>query len=54
MQFVEGEESLHITVSVGVAAYPEVEINDEMELIRLADKALYTAKGSGRNRVVIT
>jgi two-component system cell cycle response regulator len=54
MQFVEGEESLHITVSVGVAAYPEVGINDEMELIRLADKALYTAKGSGRNRVVIT
>ena len=47
-----GEESLHVTVSVGVTAYPEVEIEDETELIHLADKALYTAKDSGRNRVV--
>ena len=45
----------HVTVSIGVAAisavtarrgYPACE-----ELIRVADKALYSAKNSGRNKV---
>lgn len=39
-----------ITVSIGLANLPEDTPDDE-ELIRKADKAMYTAKQSGRNRV---
>ncbi|MCS7253101.1 MAG: sensor domain-containing diguanylate cyclase [Armatimonadota bacterium] len=45
----EGEK-LHITISAGVAAFPE-DAQDEMELIEAADRALYEAKQTGRNRV---
>ena len=38
--------------SVGVAAYPDHGDSSEL-LIRAADQALYTAKHSGRNRVVV-
>ncbi|HZI17819.1 MAG TPA: GGDEF domain-containing protein [Pyrinomonadaceae bacterium] len=42
---------LRITVSVGVACYP-VDGRDPIELIELADTALYRAKNAGRNRVI--
>lgn len=38
------------TISLGVATYPE-DGKDGSTLTKLADKALYTAKGQGRNRV---
>ena len=47
-----GDISLSATFSVGVAAYPEHGDSSEA-LIRAADQALYTAKHSGRNRVVV-
>lgn len=47
-----GGTTLSATFSVGVAAYPE-HGNSSDVLIRAADQALYTAKGSGRNRVVV-
>lgn len=40
---------LHITVSIGVASYP-VHAHDRESLIKVADKALYTSKGEGKNR----
>src|ERR1700687_1427289 len=40
----------HITVSIGVAAFPD-DARDPIELIELADSALYRAKRSGRNRI---
>jgi len=46
-----GDTSLSSTFSVGVAAYPDHGDSSEV-LIRAADQALYTAKDSGRNRVV--
>jgi diguanylate cyclase (GGDEF)-like protein len=43
--------SLSVTMSVGVAAFPE-DAPDPAALIERADHALYHAKHSGRNRVV--
>ncbi len=41
---------LHVTVSLGVAAFPADAINGP-ELVAVADRALYQAKSRGRNRV---
>ncbi len=43
---------LRTTVSAGVAAYP-VHGGDDRALMRRADQALYEAKRSGRDRVVV-
>jgi two-component system, cell cycle response regulator len=40
----------HITISVGVAAYPD-DARDPIQLVELADSALYRAKRNGRNQV---
>lgn len=47
-----GEFRLKATLSIGVSAYPGHGMSAE-ELIRHADKALYRAKHSGRNRVEV-
>lgn len=44
---------LPITVSVGLALFPQMAI-DKDSLVEAADKALYIAKNSGRNRVQIS
>jgi diguanylate cyclase (GGDEF)-like protein len=44
--------ALQLTISAGVAAYPECGAVDEDALVRLADEALYQAKRAGRNRVM--
>ena len=41
-----------ITVSIGVAVWP-VDATDRVRLLETSDAALYLAKGSGRNRVVL-
>jgi diguanylate cyclase (GGDEF)-like protein len=43
---------LSVTVSLGVAGFPETPVRGPEELIAAADGALYEAKASGRNRVV--
>lgn len=45
-----GDRSLHITISIGVASFPQ-DARDPIELVELADAALYHAKQNGRNRV---
>ena len=41
---------IHVTVSLGVAAFPEASVGDG--LVAAADGALYEAKRTGKNRVV--
>jgi two-component system cell cycle response regulator len=47
------KEEVHITVSLGIAAYPE-HADDPLSLVRHADRAMYIgAKRKGRNKVAI-
>lgn len=50
--FTDQEHVVRITVSAGVAAYPEAEVSSERDLIECADLAVYMAKQAGRNLVV--
>lgn len=47
-----GEDRIPLTVSIGIATLPEGMAVAE-DLVRLADKALYRAKESGRNMVCV-
>ena len=42
-----------ITISVGVAGIPELSMESSSELLEAADTALYAAKRTGRNRVML-
>jgi diguanylate cyclase (GGDEF)-like protein len=53
LEIVHGEERLHVTISLGVAAFPQ-HAGEKEELIRLADEALYTSKHKGKNRVSLS
>jgi two-component system, cell cycle response regulator len=44
------DENHHITVSIGVACFPN-DSSDPIELVEMADSALYRSKREGRNRV---
>ncbi|MGI8410627.1 MAG: diguanylate cyclase [Pyrinomonadaceae bacterium] len=43
-------ETHRVTISIGVASFPD-DSSDPIELIEMADSALYRAKREGRNRV---
>jgi diguanylate cyclase len=43
-------ETHHVTISIGIAAFPG-DSSDPIELVEMADSALYRAKREGRNRV---
>lgn len=40
----------HVTISIGVSVFPD-DSTDPIELVEMADSALYRAKRAGRNRV---
>jgi len=46
----EGERSIHVTVSLGVANMP-LHADDKESLLRQADDALYQSKATGKDRV---
>jgi len=43
-------EKHHITISIGIASFPN-DSSDVIELVEMADSALYRAKREGRNRI---
>jgi diguanylate cyclase (GGDEF)-like protein len=49
-----GEQQIRVTVSLGIDSYPESSMTDPMELVKNADRALFNAKTSGRNRPIIS
>ena len=46
-----GEEPLQLTVSIGLAGFPNERVTSADSFVALADQALYRAKDEGRNRV---
>jgi two-component system, cell cycle response regulator len=48
--FGEAAKPVRVTISVGIASYPDERVTDGESLLRLADSHLYRAKSDGRNR----
>ena len=46
-----GEDPLHLTVSIGLASFPDERVHGADGIVALADQALYRAKNEGRNLV---
>jgi diguanylate cyclase (GGDEF)-like protein len=46
-----GGEPLHLTVSIGLASFPNERVTTADSFVALADQALYRAKDGGRNLV---
>lgn len=51
-EFCMEQKNLKITISIGIASYPE-HSDDPHELLFLADKSMFEAKKTGRNKVVV-
>src|SRR5579859_2086015 len=49
--FSVGNQTTTVTISIGVAAFPE-DAQNHLDLIGKSDNALYAAKNRGRNRVI--
>jgi two-component system cell cycle response regulator len=48
--FGEPGRPVHVTISIGVATYPDERVTEPESFLRLADANLYKAKADGRNR----
>lgn len=46
------DQEIKVTISVGIATFPSPDIDNCEQFIQLADSAMYTAKETGRNRIV--
>lgn len=52
LEIQDRSDVVQCTVSAGYTSFPEVRTENDIELVRIADQALYRAKESGRNRSV--
>jgi len=52
LRMIVSDRKIGVTISCGVSEFP-AHSSTETEALEIADKALYTAKNSGRNQVVI-
>lgn len=50
VRHAEPSSTHHVTISIGIASFPD-DSHDPIELVEMADSALYRAKREGRNRV---
>jgi diguanylate cyclase (GGDEF)-like protein len=50
--FRDEDTEVRMTMSCGLAAFPDEAVDEPEELLKRADEALYAAKEGGRNRVV--
>jgi two-component system cell cycle response regulator len=48
--FGDSNQTVRVTISIGIASYPSERVTDGESLLRLADNHLYRAKSDGRNR----
>lgn len=46
-------QQIKVTISIGITSYPENDVSKMEDLIEKADHALYQAKETGRNKVVL-
>jgi diguanylate cyclase (GGDEF)-like protein len=53
LEFTAGGQRVPLTLSAGVAAFPELHVKTASELLLFADGALYEAKRRGRNRCLL-
>jgi len=53
LEFTAGGKPVPLTLSAGVAAFPELHVKTASELLLFADGALYEAKRRGRNRCLL-
>ncbi|HTU58821.1 MAG TPA: diguanylate cyclase [Polyangiales bacterium] len=52
-QYTLPSGSERVSISLGVAVFPSRDIKSKDQLIKAADKALYQAKGDGRDRICV-
>ena len=52
-EVMDGERRISVTASVGASTYPEHDVSSALELVEVADAALYASKESGRDRVTM-
>jgi two-component system, cell cycle response regulator len=48
-----GDRAIRVTISVGIISFPEFAVASDQELVKRADEALFSAKETGRNRVIV-
>ncbi len=49
--FIYDSKIIHVTVSIGISSFDKEVVNNEHDLIKLADDAMYQVKNSGKNNI---